>query len=72
MGEDQLQHLELARDIVTAFHARFLPPEQGQLRKPVFQVPVALSLSSPVARVMSLTDGTRKVRLGRELRSAIL
>lgn len=55
VGEDQHQHLELAREVAMAFNRRFgsgsdvLPP------------PATVSLGGAVARVMSLRDGTRKM-----------
>jgi len=57
VGEDQKQHLELARDIAQQrINARFAPdPEQ-----PILKVPEPLILREG-ARVMSLTDGTSKM-----------
>jgi tryptophanyl-tRNA synthetase len=55
VGEDQKQHLELTRDIVTRFNYLFATPEQ-----PVFKMPEPLILAEG-ARVMSLTDGTKKM-----------
>jgi tryptophanyl-tRNA synthetase len=55
VGEDQKQHLELTRDIVTRFNHLFAIPEQ-----PVFKMPEPLILAEG-ARVMSLTDGTKKM-----------
>jgi tryptophanyl-tRNA synthetase len=55
VGEDQKQHLELTRDIVTRFNHLFATPEQ-----PVFKMPEPLILAEG-ARVMSLTDGTKKM-----------
>lgn len=55
VGEDQKQHLELARDIVDRFNHKFATPEQ-----PVLKRPDAL-IRAEGARVMSLTDGTKKM-----------
>ncbi len=55
VGEDQKQHLELTRDIVTRFNHLFATPKQ-----PVFKMPEPLILAEG-ARVMSLTDGTKKM-----------
>ena len=55
VGEDQKQHLELTRDIVTRFNHLFATPEQ-----PVFKMPEPLIMAEG-ARVMSLTDGSKKM-----------
>ncbi len=56
VGEDQKQHLELARDIAQQrINARFASEEQ-----PVLKVPEPLILREG-ARVMSLTDGRSKM-----------
>lgn len=54
VGEDQKQHLELARDIVNRFNHQFAKD------KPVLKLPDPL-IRKEGARVMSLTDGTRKM-----------
>jgi tryptophanyl-tRNA synthetase len=54
VGEDQTQHLELTRDIAGRFNHQFAK------KKPVLKVPEAL-IQADGARVMSLTDGTRKM-----------
>lgn len=54
VGEDQKQHLELTRDIAARFNHQF---GQG---KPVLKLPEHLTRKEG-ARVMSLTDGTRKM-----------
>ena len=61
VGEDQKQHLELARDIAQQrINARFAPrDEQGEIL-PVLRVPEPLILPEG-ARVMSLTDGRSKM-----------
>ena len=56
VGEDQKQHLELARDIAQQrINARF-----GREEQPVLKVPKPLILKEG-ARVMSLTDGRSKM-----------
>ncbi|MFN9173908.1 MAG: tryptophan--tRNA ligase [Synechocystis sp.] len=55
VGDDQKQHLELARDIVIRINDQFGSPE-----KPVLKLPNPL-IRKEGARVMSLTDGTRKM-----------
>ena len=56
VGEDQKQHLELARDIAQQrINARF-----GKAESPVLKVPKPLILKEG-ARVMSLTDGRSKM-----------
>ncbi|HWK46767.1 MAG TPA: tryptophan--tRNA ligase [Stellaceae bacterium] len=52
VGEDQKQHLELARDIAGAFNRQF-GVEYFPLPEPVIQ--------GPATRVMSLRDGTKKM-----------
>ncbi|MBD2295550.1 tryptophan--tRNA ligase [Anabaena sphaerica FACHB-251] len=54
VGEDQKQHLELARDIVNRFNHQFAKD------KPVLKLPNPL-IRKEGARVMSLTDGTKKM-----------
>ena len=51
VGEDQKQHLELTRDIAGSFNDRFTS---------VFKIPEPL-IRKEGARVMSLTDGTKKM-----------
>ena len=53
VGEDQKQHLELARDIADKFNHDFNAPDFFSLPEPLI-LPVA-------ARVMSLRDGTKKM-----------
>lgn len=55
VGEDQKQHIELTRDIVNTFNHRFAKQEQ-----PVLKLPDPL-IPKEGARVMSLTDGTKKM-----------
>lgn len=55
VGEDQKQHLELTRDIAARFNFQF-----GQPDVPILKVPEPL-IRPEGARVMSLTDGTKKM-----------
>jgi tryptophanyl-tRNA synthetase len=52
VGEDQKQHLELARDIAGAFNRQF--------RIEYFPLPEP-QIQGPATRVMSLRDGTKKM-----------
>ena len=61
VGEDQKQHLELARDIAQQrINARFAPRDAAGDPVPLLKVPEPLILSEG-ARVMSLTDGRSKM-----------
>jgi tryptophanyl-tRNA synthetase len=61
VGEDQKQHLELARDIAQQrINARFAPRDAEGEPIPLLRVPQPLILKEG-ARVMSLTDGTSKM-----------
>ncbi|HUJ03484.1 MAG TPA: tryptophan--tRNA ligase [Rhizomicrobium sp.] len=53
VGEDQKQHLELARDIAQKFNNDFDVPDFFPLPEPV--------ITGPATRVMSLRDGTKKM-----------
>src|SRR5476651_2266102 len=53
VGEDQKQHLELARDIAQKFNNDFGVPDFFPLPEPV--------ITGTATRVMSLRDGTRKM-----------
>jgi len=53
VGEDQKQHLELARDIAQKFNNDFEAPGFFPLPEPV--------ITGPATRVMSLRDGTKKM-----------
>ncbi|OKH18779.1 tryptophan--tRNA ligase [[Limnothrix rosea] IAM M-220] len=55
VGEDQKQHLELTRDIVTRINDKF-----GKKKNPVLKMPEPM-IRTTGARVMSLTDGTKKM-----------
>jgi tryptophanyl-tRNA synthetase len=52
VGDDQRQHLELTREIIRKFNSRY-----GH----TFVVPKALVQEGSTARVMDLTDGTKKM-----------
>jgi tryptophanyl-tRNA synthetase len=61
VGEDQKQHLELARDIAQQrINARFAPKDADGEPIPILRVPEPLILKQG-ARVMSLTDGSSKM-----------
>ena len=61
VGEDQKQHLELARDIAQQrINARFAPRDSDGEPIPILKVPEPLILREG-ARVMSLTDGRSKM-----------
>jgi tryptophanyl-tRNA synthetase len=53
VGEDQKQHLELARDIAAKFNNDFDAPDFFPLTEPL--------IGGPAPRVMSLRDGTKKM-----------
>ncbi|MEM9538089.1 MAG: tryptophan--tRNA ligase [Cyanobacteria bacterium P01_E01_bin.42] len=55
VGEDQKQHIELTRDIVIRINDQF-----GKKKKPVLKLPDPL-IRKDGARIMSLTDGTKKM-----------
>lgn len=55
VGEDQKQHLELTRDIAIRINDKF-----GKKKEPVLKLPDPL-IRQQGARVMSLTDGTKKM-----------
>ncbi len=55
VGDDQKQHLELARDIAQSFNERFGP--EGD---PVFTLPEPI-IPRAAARIMSLRDGSAKM-----------
>ena len=61
VGEDQKQHLELARDIAQKFNLDFAASIAAhQLPDPFFPLPEPL-IQGPATRVMSLRDGTKKM-----------
>jgi len=55
VGEDQKQHLELARDIAQKFNNDFCPPDA-----PLFALPDPI-IPPEAARIMSLRDGSAKM-----------
>ncbi len=62
VGEDQKQHLELARDIAQKFNVDFVPgyAEEGSTVKGVFTLPDPI-IPPEAARIMSLRDGSAKM-----------
>src|SRR5207248_3554346 len=61
VGEDQKQHLELARDIAIKFNTDFAEPiKAAGFDHPFFPVTEPL-ITGPATRVMSLRDGTKKM-----------
>src|SRR6476620_1486726 len=60
VGEDQKQHLELARDIAQKFNNDFCGPESGWVDAPLFTLPEPI-IPPEAARIMSLRDGTAKM-----------
>jgi tryptophanyl-tRNA synthetase len=61
VGEDQKQHLELARDIAQKFNNDFLADNPDYADgKGFFPLPEPL-IQGPATRVMSLRDGTKKM-----------
>ena len=70
VGEDQRQHLELARDICRRFHDLYggkgnaykkRMQAAGLSSRPVFTEPTAAIVQNGTGRIMSLTDGRRKM-----------
>ncbi len=53
VGEDQLQHLELARSIAITFN--------DAVGRAVFPLPESMTPTGAATRVMSLRDGTKKM-----------
>ena len=61
VGEDQKQHLELARDIAQKFNNDFAPSIAETVeREAFFTLPEPL-IQGPATRVMSLRDGSKKM-----------
>ncbi|MDR7100987.1 tryptophan--tRNA ligase [Croceicoccus sp. BE223] len=60
VGDDQKQHLELARDIAQKFNNDFCPPNGDGTEKLVFTLPEPF-IPPEAARIMSLRDGTAKM-----------
>jgi tryptophanyl-tRNA synthetase len=66
VGEDQKQHLELARDIAQKFNNDFAKTiERMGYEGGFFPLPEPL-ITGPATRVMSLRDGTRKMSKSEE------
>ncbi len=60
VGEDQKQHLELARDIALKFNGDFCGPDSGWGDAPLFTLPEPF-IAPQAARIMSLRDGSAKM-----------
>jgi tryptophanyl-tRNA synthetase len=60
VGEDQKQHLELARDIAQKFNNDFAPKNEDGSDAPVFTLPEPI-IPAEAARIMSLRDGSAKM-----------
>jgi tryptophanyl-tRNA synthetase len=61
VGDDQKQHLELARDVAQKFNLDFGPSIEAQgFGTSFFPLPEPL-IQGPATRVMSLRDGTKKM-----------
>ena len=60
VGEDQKQHLELARDIAQKFNNDFCPPNPDGTDAPLFTLPEPY-IPPAAARIMSLRDGSSKM-----------
>lgn len=53
VGDDQLQHIELTRDIAQHFHSRYATD--------IFTIPESILINTTHNRIMSLRDGTQKM-----------
>jgi tryptophanyl-tRNA synthetase len=60
VGDDQKQHLELARDIAQKFNNDFAPKDENGEDAPVFTLPEPF-IPPEAARIMSLRDGSAKM-----------
>lgn len=60
VGEDQKQHLELARDVAQKFNNDFAPRDEDGEIVPVFALPEPF-IPPEAARIMSLREGTAKM-----------
>jgi len=60
VGDDQKQHLELARDIAQKFNNDFAPKDENGEEAPVFTLPEPM-IPPEAARIMSLRDGAAKM-----------
>jgi tryptophanyl-tRNA synthetase len=62
VGEDQKQHLELARDIANKFNIDYADAiKEAGIEDGQFFVPPEPYITGPATRVMSLRDGTKKM-----------
>ena len=61
VGEDQKQHLELARDIAIKFNNDYKDAIAAMGLVPEFLIPPEPFITGPATRVMSLRDGTKKM-----------
>ena len=61
VGEDQKQHLELARDIAIKFNNDYAASIAAHGFDGTFLVPPEPYITGPATRVMSLRDGTKKM-----------
>ena len=61
VGEDQKQHLELARDIAQKFNNDFADSIAAQKQDATFFPQPEPVITGPATRVMSLRDGTKKM-----------
>ena len=62
VGEDQKQHLELARDIANKFNIDYADAIRAAgIEDGIFFVPPEPYITGPATRVMSLRDGTKKM-----------
>ncbi len=61
VGEDQKQHLELARDIAIKFNIDFIHAIAAHGFADGYFVPPEPYITGPATRVMSLRDGTKKM-----------
>lgn len=62
VGEDQKQHLELARDIANKFNLDYADAiKAAGIEDGIFLVPPEPYITGPATRVMSLRDGTKKM-----------
>lgn len=57
VGEDQLQHLELSREVARMWNSTF----QAGAATPLLPLPTTLMLDSDAKRIMSLKDATKKM-----------
>ncbi len=61
VGEDQKQHMELARDIANKFNNDFAGAIADAGHEGIFFPPPEPFITGPATRVMSLRDGTKKM-----------